>query len=104
MGEPRPLSRVHFASDLLRIGSFAVAPADPRFRAAGQITGHEFVFPRSSVWIHPAGEPAFLADPTVVTYYNPNEPYTRSRASAEGDRCDWFTIERSALLELMQGS
>ena len=101
-GELPPLSRLHCDTGLLRIGSFGVHPSDPRFAAAGQMLRHEFVFPRTSVRIHRAGERPFVADPTVVTYYNRSDPYTRSKASDEGDRCDWFAVEPSALLEVVR--
>ena len=96
------MSRLHCTTELLRIGSFAVEPTDPRFAQAGQMHRHEFVFPRTSVWIHREGQAPFLADPTVVTYYNRGEPYTRSQASARGDRCDWFAIDDAVLLELLR--
>ena len=101
-GELPQLSRLHCDTGLLRIGSFAAHPSDPRFAAAGQMQRHEFVFPRTSVRIHHEGRRPFVADPTVVTYYNRGAPYTRSAASAEGDRCDWFAVAPEALLEVVR--
>jgi AraC-like DNA-binding protein len=101
-GEPAQLSRLHSDTGLFRVGSFAVHPSDPRFAGAGQMQRHEFVFPRTSVWIHRPGKPAFVADPSVVTYYNRGEPYSRSKASEEGDRCDWFAADSSMLLDVVR--
>jgi AraC-like DNA-binding protein len=96
-----PTSRVLCDTELLRIGTFAVHPADPRFAHAGEYYGHEIVFPRSSVWIHRPGRPALLADPTVVNFYNHGDPYSRSKASERGDLCDWFAVDTAALLEVL---
>ena len=101
-GELPQLSRLHCDTGLVRIGSFAVHPSDPRFAVAGEMLRHEFVFPRTSVRIHRAGADPFVADPTVVTYYNRGEPYTRSKASEDGDRCDWFGVEATVLLEAVR--
>jgi AraC-like DNA-binding protein len=62
---------------------------------------HEFVFPRTSVWIEHEGERPFIADPTVVTYYNRHEPYRRRVLSPEGDRCDWYSFDASVLAGLV---
>lgn len=99
-----PISRVLCDTGLVRIGAFAVHPADPRFAHAGQYYGHEFVFPRSSVWIHRPGRPSFVADPTVVTFYNHGEPYSRGRISERGDHCDWFAVGTDTLLEVVRAA
>lgn len=86
---------------ILRIGSFHALPEDPRFAAAGQIDRHEFVFPRTPVWIQPAHDRGFLADASTVVFYNPDQPYTRRGIVAAGDRCDWFGIDDAVLGEIL---
>jgi AraC family transcriptional regulator len=89
---------------LVRVGSFAVHPSHPRFHDAGQeILTPELVFPRTAVRIHHAGRPAFVGDPTTVTYYNPGTRYSRTAVSEVGDRCDWFGIQPNLLLEIRRG-
>jgi AraC-like DNA-binding protein len=100
MAQP-PVSRLLQATELVRVGTFAVRPEDPRFADAGQVLRHVLVFPRTSVWIERPGQRPFLADPTRVTYYNAGEPYRRRPASAAGDRCEFFALAPSLLLELL---
>lgn len=63
---------------------------------------HEFVFPRTSVWIEHPGHRPVLADPTTVTFYNREEPYRRRMLSPEGDRCDWYAFVPCVLEELVR--
>ena len=95
-------SRLLCHTGLVRIGAFFVHPSDPRFSSVHQYYGHEFVFPRSTVRIHRPGRPSFVADPTVVTFYNHGEPYSREKISEAGDRCDWFAIDTATLLEAVR--
>ena len=100
---PRPAtSRVLCNTGLVRVGTFGVHPSDPRFSTVHQYYGHEFVFPRSTVWIHRPGRPSLVADPTVVTFYNHGEPYSRAKISERGDHCDWFAIGTETLLEVVR--
>ena len=101
-GSRASTSRVLYNTGLVRVGTFGVHPADPRFAHAGQYYGHEFVFPRSTVWIHRPGRPSLVADPTVVTFYNHGEPYSRGKISERGDHCDWFAIGTETLLEVVR--
>jgi AraC-like DNA-binding protein len=96
-----PVSRVLCDTGLLRVGTFAVHPSDPRFASAGDVQGHEVVFPRTSVVLH-RDRQRLVADPTVVTYYNRGETCSRTPASAEGDRCDWFAVAPEVLLEAVR--
>ena len=97
----RAYSQRLFDSPTLRFGSFHAAPDDPGFAEAGQPTHHLIVFPRSSVWIEHEGRPAFVADPTRVTFYNRGEAYRRRALAPQGDRCDWFAIAPEVLVELI---
>jgi AraC-like DNA-binding protein len=96
-------SRLLLDTGTLRVGRFHLAPGHPNFARAGQVFRHEFVFPRTSVWIEHPGQRPFVADPTTVTFYNREEPYVRRLLSPEGDRCDWFAVEPSVLDEIVRG-
>ena len=96
-----PPSRLRVDTGALRAGSFAIGRDHPDFAEAGQMRRHEFVFPRTSVWIEHEGERPFIADPTVVTYYNPHEPYRRRLLSPEGDRCDWYSFDAAVVMDLV---
>ena len=95
-------SRLLLDTGALRVGRFHVSPRDPDFARAGQVHRHEFVFPRTSVWIEHPGQRPFVADPTTVTFYNRDEPYARRPLSPEGDRCDWFAVEPAILDDVVR--
>ncbi|MEP7117352.1 MAG: hypothetical protein ABI880_07215, partial [Acidobacteriota bacterium] len=59
------------------------------------------MFPRTSVWIQHEGGPKFVADPTVVTYYNAGQRYRRSALSPAGDHGEWFAVAPDALAEAL---
>ena len=90
-------SRLLLDTGTVRMGRFEVAPSHPNFAREGLIRRHEFVFPRTSVWIEHPGQRPFVADPTTVTYYNRDDPYVRRVLSPEGDRCDWYAIDAAVL-------
>lgn len=87
------IDRVVFESGLVRIGAFRCRPEQPSFEDSGPIKQHCFVFPRTSVDIQHEHEPAFVANPNVVTFYNCGQVYLRSAISPEGDNCDWFGVD-----------
>ena len=93
---------IRLSSPVVTIGLFDVRPSDPRFETAGVITQPVFVFPRTSVWIEHEGCSAFVADRTIVTYYNSEQRYIRRRLDPEGDRCDWFRVNPSILREMVK--
>ena len=84
--------RVVFDSGLIRIGAFRCHPSHPSFHDSGPARNFCFVFPRTVVEIEHEHEPAFVANPNVVTFYNQGQPYLRNPVSPEGDRCDWFGV------------
>lgn len=94
-------SQLLLSTDIVCAGRFHVAVDDPRFELAGQISNPEFVFPRRGVWIEHSSRPAFIAEPTLVTFYNGGESYRRLPISDDGDRCDWYAIEPRTLREML---
>lgn len=87
-----PAERLLYQSDSVAVGSFRARPEQPGFGGNTPCTSWCFVFPRTSVWIRHEGRAPFVADPTVVTFYNRDCVYERRRISAEGDKGDWFAI------------
>jgi AraC family transcriptional regulator len=88
------LERVVYRGDRIEVGAFRCPAARPDFDRAGPIRDHcVFVFPRTAVRIRHEGRRAFTADPAVVTFYNPGQPYTRERLDPRGDLCEWFALD-----------
>ena len=50
---------------------------------------------------HCDGPADIVADPNVVTIYNPGQEYERRPLSAYGDRCDWLTPGADLLAEML---
>jgi AraC-like DNA-binding protein len=86
------------------IGLFDARPDDPHFRCSGIPGEHLVVFPCTSVRIEREGEDAFVADRNLVTFYEPDQAYTRSPVSPRGDRGHWFAIAPAVLEELLHGA
>jgi AraC-like DNA-binding protein len=83
----------------VRIGRFRCGTGHPLFRDSGPTRGWLVVFPRTSVWIAHAGRAPFVADPSLAVLYNAGQEYRREAVSAEGDRCEWFSFDPSAVAE-----
>lgn len=92
-----PASQTVFRSESVKIGWFRASPSHPRFRDSGPPGDHLFVFPRAGVWIEHEGRRPFVADPNVVTFYNPSQQYFRSPVSRRGDHSDWFALRLEIL-------
>ncbi len=98
----RPTEQVVYRHGEMEVGAFRCPPDHPNFRREGAIRDHcAFVFPRTPVWIRHEGERPFLADPAVVVFYNPAQPYTREALSSAGDRCEWFALDAGTALEVV---
>jgi AraC-like DNA-binding protein len=93
LSEVCEFDRILFDSGLVRVGAFLAHPSHPSFRESGPARNFCFVFPRTAVEIQHEHEPAFVANPNVVTFYNKGQAYQRSAISEEGDRCDWFGVD-----------
>ena len=86
-----------FVGTSVTVGIFRCSPDDAAFENSGPAEHHSFVFPRTSVWIQHAGQPAFVADPHVVTFYNPGMEYRRRVIDRRGDACEWFAVRPDVL-------
>jgi len=89
-----------FIGTFVTVGIFRCRPDDPAFEDSGPAEHHSFVFPRTSVWIQHAGQSAFVADPHVVTFYNPGQEYRRRVLDGRGDACEWFAVHPDVLREM----
>ncbi len=83
------------------MGVFAVNPQEPRFLDTGLIESPLIVFPKHSIWIHHPGSAPFVADPTVVNFYNQGQTYTRHAINQLGDYCHWFRPSVELLSEMV---
>lgn len=93
-----------FESALVRVGAFRCASDYPRFQNTGPVRQDCFVFPRTAVQIEHEHEAPFAANPNVVTFYNRAQQYVRHKVSEQGDRCDWFGIDRDLAREIVSGA
>lgn len=92
----------HFESNQAVIGTFHCPVTDPIFNHAGKIDGYTIVFPRTSVTITQDGRRPVVADPNVVMFYNKGQAYERGKVSEEGDMCDWFGFDRTAVIDAVR--
>jgi AraC-like DNA-binding protein len=99
----QPVERLVYSSGRVEVGAFRCPPTRPDFRVAGAIRDHcVFAFPRTAVRIRHEGARAFTADPGVVTYYNPRQPFTREPVDPAGDRCEWFAVDTELAAEVVR--
>src|ERR1700746_2329695 len=96
------IDQVVFESGLVRIGAFRCHPEHPSFHDTGPIENYCFVFPRTAVEIQHEHEPAFVANPNIVTFYNSGQGYVRTPISPEGDHCDWFGVESELVRDVVR--
>jgi AraC family transcriptional regulator len=100
--EPCQFDRILFDTASVRVGAFRCHPSHPFFHDSGPTRNLCFVFPRTAVEIQHEHEPAFVANPNVVTFYNRGQAYLRNAISDEGDRCDWFAAQNDIVLDVVR--
>ncbi|GJM06034.1 MAG: hypothetical protein DHS20C09_20300 [marine bacterium B5-7] len=86
-----------FQTELIEIGVFAVNPHEPSFLETGFVSSPIIVFPKNSIWIQHDGSEPFVADPTLVNFYNKGQSYRRFAINQAGDYCHWFRISDELL-------
>jgi AraC-like DNA-binding protein len=94
--------RMIFESGVVRVGAFRSHPSHPSFRDSGASRNFCFVFPRTAVEIQHEHEPAFVANPNIVTFYNQGQPYSLNAISPDGDRCDWFAADVDTVRDVVR--
>ena len=95
-------SDLHFKSDQVKIGTFYCPVHHPIFAYAGEMDGYNIVFPRTMVKIVQEGRAPVVADPNVVMFYNKGQAYQRGKVSEQGDLCDWFEFDHTAVLDAVR--
>ncbi len=90
-----------YQTDLIEIGVFAVDPDEPYFIETGFVESPIIVFPKNSIWIQHSGSDPFVADPTLVNFYNQGQTYQRFAINNTGDYCHWFRITDALLSEVV---
>lgn len=95
------VSRLLVETPTLMVGRWRCPVNSPFFADSGPARHYLCVFPRTGVWICHAGRKPFVADPSVVTYYNPGLRYSRRAIDARGDRCEWFGVPHHVAVELL---
>lgn len=99
---PDPHDELLWESDLVRFGRFRAAPEESDFAVAGEIrSAPTLVFPRTIVGIAQAGWEPFVSDPMHAVMYNLGQPYRRSSATGEEDRCEWFHFAPEVMSEVL---
>ena len=96
------VDRVVLDTGMVRIGAFRCSPCHPSFHDSGPARNCCFVFPRTAVEIQHENQPAFAANPNVVTFYNKGQTYLRSAISDDGDRCDWFGMRLDIVQDVVR--
>ena len=92
---------VLYESALVEIGVFAVDPNEPHFIETGYVQDPIIVFPKNSIWIQHEGSEPFVADTTLVNFYNSGQHYRRFAIHPAGDYCHWFRINDALLSEVV---
>jgi len=99
--EQSQFARMLFESPLVRFARFRASSSHSGFRDSGPARQDCFVFPRTTVRIQHAGGKPFVTGPTLVTLYNQGQAYVRDRVADDEDRCEWFSVPRSVLVEAL---
>lgn len=98
----RPVNRIIFDGDLVRVGLFRCRPWHDLFKDDERASAHHLVFPRTSVIITHDGYEPVVTDPNTVLFYNKHQTYRREKLSEVGDVCEYFSFSPGALLDTMR--
>jgi AraC-like DNA-binding protein len=84
------------------LGVFRLPPHGHRWRATNRIAGgHLIAMPRVAVHIHQDQNPAVLANPNHVMFYNAKQEYERRAVHPRGDESEYFVVAEDVLRELI---
>ncbi len=92
---------VLYHSELVEIGVFTIDPDEACFPETGFVSDPIIVFPKRSIWIQHLGSEPFVADPSLVNFYNGGQAYQRFAIHPQGDYCHWFRIHADLLSEVV---
>lgn len=97
----RDMRRV-FSSPIVSIGRFRCPAGDPLWSSENVTgSGDLIVFPRTATGIHHADCPPVVGTSNVAVIYNLGQSYRRRLIDRRGDACEWFSICRPVLCELI---
>ena len=102
MPEASFTDKIVFETPLVRIGAFRCDARYHGFQDTGPADNDCFVFPRTAVQIEHEHERPFAANANVVTFYNRSQRYLRHEISDQGDRCDWFGVNRDVARDVVR--
>lgn len=97
------VDRVVFATPVITVGEFRCTVNHPKFEGAGPVKQDRFVFPRLAVAIQHEHEHLFVANTNIVTFYHAGQVYRRQPVSPLGAHCDWFSVDRRVISEMLDG-
>lgn len=95
------MDQVLFSSSLFKIGRFIISPIEDDFYQKDLICQPTIVFPKNSIWIEYENKPAFVADTSIINFYNHQQVYSRRAIHPKGDDCHWIKLSNELLLELL---
>ncbi len=96
------MEKVLLQDDLMSIGSFELSQDNSAFNQQGYVATPIFVFPKNSIWIQHEGKQSFVADTSIVNFYNQSQYYRRFGIDPAGDYCHWFAPSFDLIDNLME--
>ncbi|MEM7360152.1 MAG: helix-turn-helix transcriptional regulator [Pseudomonadota bacterium] len=93
------METVLFDSPVVKIEAFELAPSQEKFHQIGHIQHPIAVFPKNPIWIKHEGKQSFVADTSLVNFYNQDQVYSRSLIDPRGDYCHCFSLREDILCE-----
>jgi len=90
-----------FISPIVRIGRFAISPDSAQFSQQGFVQRAIAVFPKNPIWIQYDARSPFVADTSLINFYNQGQTYSRMAIDPSGDYCHNFHIEDDLLAEIL---
>ena len=91
-----------FATTVVAAGYVRCAADHPSFASPGRVFGYRFVFPRRSVWIHPARSRRYVSDPSIVEFYNHGDEFSRTVIDPLGDDTEWYQVGEADLRDIIR--
>ncbi len=97
----RALEHIHFASDLVAVGTLQCGCNSSYFRGE-QITGNYVIaFPRTPLWIRQDRGAPFVATSALATIYNRGQRFERRAIAPAGDTADWFALAEDVVRDIV---
>lgn len=93
------VDRVIFETSAVKVGALRCPVGHETFRNPGPTQNYVLVFPRTCVSVRRSDDVKFVADPTMVAFWNRNQDYSRQELSPEGAIADWFSIDQNIILD-----